>query len=118
MAVAAAATSGFLAATGLTWPTILFAAGGTFLGAGATRQEGWITAVLAFFFISLLSAKGGVLLGAHIQAIGPVSGDELAQGCAAALGLFFHPLVTLATRRIEARHSAPAVDQPPTGVSQ
>lgn len=92
-AVAAALTAGFLAALGVSWAHVLFAACGIYVGAGMTQQRiGRVRAILAFPFSVLLAAKAGVIAGAYVGPIGAVPVNEVSQALAGAIGLVFQPL--------------------------
>ena len=98
-AVAAALTAGFLAALGVSWVHVFFAAGGVYVGAGMTTHNiGRVRAIVAFPFVVLLSAKAGVIAGAYVGAIGAVPVSEVSQALAGAIGLIFQPVaVTIVT---------------------
>ncbi|MEK8025003.1 hypothetical protein [Pseudaquabacterium rugosum] len=106
LAAAAGLASAALAAAGLTWPQLLFAACGAFIGAGGTRQRGPLRAVGAFAATVVLAAKAGGAGAAYLVHAGGLTGEPLAQALAAAIGLFFHPLASACAARIQA--GAPA----------
>lgn len=100
--MAAGVMGAFLGAVGITWPVLFFAACGTFMGVGGTRQDGRWRAMLAFAITVVLAAKAGAVGAAYLGKIGGVTGDQLAQALAAFAGLMFHPLLSLAAGRIKA----------------
>lgn len=92
-AVAAALTAGFLAALGVSWVHVFFAAGGVYVGAGMTTHNiGRIRAIVTFPFSVLLAAKAGVVAGAYIGPIGTLPVDDVSQALAGAVGLIFQPV--------------------------
>lgn len=92
-AVAAGLLASFLAALGVTWVHVFWAAAGAFVGAGWAPQSGRIRSMLMFPVSSLLAAKAGIIGAAWIGPLGGLPTAEVAQALGGLSGIVFHPVV-------------------------
>lgn len=93
-AVAAGLAASFLAALGVTWVHVFWAAAGAFVGAGWAPQTGRFRAMLMFPVSTLLAAKAGIVGAAWVGAIGNLPAQELAQAMGGLAGIVFHPVTS------------------------
>ncbi len=103
--VSAGLVAAFLAAIGVSWVHVFWAAAGAFFGAGFAPATGRMRAMLAFPVSTLLSAKAGVLGAAWVGSIGALPPHEVAQGIGALAGLVFHPVVAVLVKAAPAKLS-------------
>ena len=105
-AVAAGIVSATLAPLGVTAPLLWWALCGAMVGAGFAPTVGRWRAMSIFPAVVMLSAKGGVLAGAALGAVGALQGEPLAQALAGLIGIGFHPITTTGVRLLPAVASA------------
>lgn len=94
-ALVAGLIASFLAAIGVTWAHVFWAAAGAFVGAGWAPPAGRVRAILMFPVATLLAAKAGVIGAAWLGPIGTLPAAELAQAVGGLLGIVFHPLTAV-----------------------
>jgi hypothetical protein len=81
-----------MAAIGVTWAGVFWAAAGAFVGAGWAPPTGRLRAMLLFPAATLLAAKGGIIGAAWLGPVGPVPAHAMAEAVGGVLGIVFHPL--------------------------
>lgn len=111
-AVSAGLVAAFLAAIGVTWVHVFWAAAGCFFGAGFAPPTGRVRAMLSFPLSTLLAAKAGILGAAWLDSVGGIAPSELAQAGGALAGLVFHPVVAVIVK------AAPGILQARLGVKE
>lgn len=96
--VSAGLVAAFLAAIGVTWVHVFWAAAGAFIGSGFAPQTGRMRAMLAFPVSTLLSAKAGIVGAAWVGTVGGIPPADMAQAVGALAGIVFHPVVAVVVK--------------------
>lgn len=96
--LAAGVASAILVSLGITWPLVCWAMIGCIVGVSFAPKTGRLRAFLLFIASCLLSAKGG----AALQELWYPTHANAGTAIAAALGVFFHPLLTAIVARLPA----------------
>lgn len=92
-AVAAGLMASFLAAIGVTWVHIFWAASGAFVGGGFFEHRlGRWRAIMTFLLSALLAAKAGIIGAAWAGPIGSLPPAEVAQAAGGLFGIMFQPI--------------------------
>lgn len=94
-AVAAGLLASFLAALGVTWVHVFWAAAGAFVGAGWAPSSGRFRAILMFPVSTMLAAKAGIIGAAWVGPIGSLPISETAQAMGGLAGIVFHPMAAV-----------------------
>jgi hypothetical protein len=97
-AVSAGLVAAFLAALGVTWVHVFWAAAGCFFGAGFAPPTGRWRAMFAFPISTMLSAKAGIIGAEWLGAVGGIAPHDMAQGLGALAGIVFHPMIAVVVR--------------------
>lgn len=100
--VSAGLVAAFLAAIGVTWVHVFWAAAGCFFGAGFAPPTGRARAILSFLLSTLLAAKAGILGAGWLGAVGSVGQTDVAQAAGALAGIVFHPVVAALVKTVPA----------------
>lgn len=80
-----------LLSLGISWGLLIWAALGCIVGVTWAPETKRLRAILLFMSAAMLSAKGGAI-ASNIWFAGSI---DTAQGIAAGLGIFFHPLLSI-----------------------
>lgn len=91
-AVAAGLLASFLAALGVTWVHVFWAAAGAFVGAGWAPPSGRLRAMLMFPVSTMLAAKAGIVGAAWMGPVGGLPVADMAQALGGLAGIVFHPM--------------------------
>lgn len=91
-AITAGLMASFLAAIGVTWVHVFWAAAGAFVGSGFAPPAGRWRAMLMFPVSTMLAAKAGIVAAAWWGSIGAMTIAETAQSFGGLVGIVFHPL--------------------------
>lgn len=113
-AIAAGLIASFLAAVGVTWVHVFWAAAGAFVGAGWAPPSGRVRSMLMFPVSTMLAAKAGIVCAAWFGPIGGLSAHDTSQAFGGLAGIAFHPLTAAFVAAIPAIARLRTGQQEPT----